>query len=159
MTKELLVMECININGWYNKVRADKNKLNGLSVSTLWALRKNMKKIAETVDSFNELKASLENELQEEFFNEEKSEEVTVKGENGEDTPARKVKDEYFTAYQKKINELNGKLNELAITKENFEFTPINMENEIERLNTDCNLNMDDLDILSVFEQNEKDAE
>ena len=159
MTKELLVMECININGWYNKIRADKNKLNGLSVSTLWALRKNMKKIAETVDSFNELKASLENELQEEFFNNEKSEEVTVKGENGEDTPARKVKDEYFTAYQKKINELNGKLNELAITKENFEFTPINMENEIERLNTDCNLNMDDLDILSVFEQNEKDAE
>ena len=159
MTKELLVMECININGWYNKIRADKNKLNGLSVSTLWALRKNMKKIAETVDSFNELKASLENELQEEFFNNEKSEEVTVKGENGEDTPARKVKDEYFTAYQKKINELNGKLNELAITKENFEFTPINMENEIERLNADCNLDMDDLDMLSVFEQNEKDAE
>lgn len=158
MTKELLVMECININGWYNNIRADKNKLNGLSVSTLWALRKNMKKIAETIDSFNELKASLENELQEEFFNDEKSEETVVKGSNGEDTPARKVKDEYFDAYQNKINELNGKLNELAITKESFEFTPINMENEIERLNTDCNLNMDDLDMLSVFEQNEKDA-
>ena len=159
MTKELLVMECININGWYNNIRADKNKLNGLSVYTLWALRKNMKKIAETVDSFNELKASLENELQEEFFNDEKSEETIVKGSNGEDTPARKVKDEYFDAYQNKIKELNGKLNELAITKESFEFTPINMENEIERLNTDCNLNIDDLDMLSVFEQNEKDAE
>ena len=159
MTKELLVMECININGWYNNIRANKNKLNGLSVSTLWALRKNMKKIAETVDSFNELKASLENELQEEFFNDEKSEETIVKGSNGEDTPARKVKDEYFDAYQNKIKELNGKLNELAITKESFEFTPINMENEIERLNTDCNLNIDDLDMLSVFEQNEKDAE
>lgn len=159
MIKELLVMECININGWYNQIRADKNKLNGLSVSTLWALRKNMKKIAETVDSFNELKTSLENELQEEFFNDEKSEEVTVKGENGEDTPARKVKDEYFTAYQNKINELNGKLNELATTKESYEFTPIDMDKEIERLNTDCNLNMDDLDMLSVFEQNEKDAE
>ena len=45
MTKELLVMECININGWYNQVRADKNKLNGLSVPTLWALRKNMKNL------------------------------------------------------------------------------------------------------------------
>ena len=152
MTKELLVMECININGWYNKVRADKNKLNGLSVSTLWALRKNMKKITETVDSFNELKASLEKELQEEFFNDEKSEETVVKGNNGEDTPARKVKDEYFNAYQNKIKELNGKLNELAITKESFDFTPINMEKEIERLNADCNLNMDDLDMLSVFE-------
>lgn len=159
MTKELLVMECININGWYNQIRADKNKLNGLSVSTLWALRKNMKKIAETVDSFNELKASLENELQEEFFNDEKSEETIVKGDNGENTPARKIKDEYFNAYQNKIRELNGKLNELAITKESFEFTPIDMEKEIERLNTDCNLNMDDLDMLSVFEQNEKDAE
>lgn len=159
MTKELLVMECININGWYNNIRADKNKLNGLSVSTLWALRKNMKKIAETVNSFNELKTSLENELQEEFFNDEKSEETVVKGNNGEDTPARKVKDEYFNAYQNKINELNGKLNELAITKEKFDFTPINMEKEIERLDTDCNLNMDDLDMLSVFEQNEKDAE
>ena len=159
MTKELLVMECININGWYNKVRADKNKLNGLSVSTLWALRKNMKKIAETVDSFNELKASLENELQEEFFNDEKSEETIVKGDNGEETPARKVKDEFFNAYQNKIKELNGKLNELAVTKESFEFTPINMENEIERINVDCNLDMDDLDMLSIFEQNEKDAE
>lgn len=159
MTKELLVMECININGWYNQIRVDKNKLNGLSVSTLWALRKNMKKIAETVDSFNELKASLENELQEEFFNDEKSEETIVKGDNGENTPARKVKDEYFSAYQNKINELNGKLNELATTKESYEFTPIDMEKEIERLNTDCNLNMDDLDMLSVFEQNEKDAE
>ena len=161
MTKELLVMECININGWYNQIRADKNKLNGLSVSTLWALRKNMKKIAETVDSFNELKASLENELQEEFFNDEKSEEVTVKGENGEDTPARKVKDEYFNDYQKKINELNGKLNELAITKESYDFASINMDKEIERLNVDCNLDMDDLDMLSIFEQNEneKDAE
>lgn len=159
MTKELLVMECININGWYNQIRADKNKLNGLSVSTLWALRKNMKKIAETVDSFNELKSSLENELQEEFFNDEKSEETMVKNENGEDTPARKVKDEYFTEYQNKINELNGKLNELAITKESYEFTPINMEKEIERINVDCNLDMDDLDMLSIFEQNEKEAE
>lgn len=159
MTKELLVMECININGWYNKVRADKNKLKGLSVSTLWALRKNMKKIAETVDFFNELKSSLENELQEEFFNNEKSEEIMVKDENGEDTPARKVKDEYFMEYQNKINELNEKLNELAITKESYEFTPIDMEKEIERLNIDCNLDMDDLDMLSIFEQNEKEAE
>ena len=159
MTKELLVMECININGWYNKVRADKNKLNGLSVSTLWALRKNMKKITETVDSFNELKASLEKELQEEFFNDEKSEETVVKGSNGEDTPARKVKDEYFGDYQKKINELNSKLNELALTKESYDFSAIDMDKEVERLNTDCNLDMDDLDILSIFEQNEKDAE
>ena len=43
MTKELLVMECININGWYNKIRADKNKLNKqqillMNLNHLWKM-------------------------------------------------------------------------------------------------------------------------
>ena len=152
MTKELLVMECININGWYNQVRQDKNKLNGLSVKTLWALRKNMKKIAEVTDYFNEFKENLEKEVKDDFFNEEKSEETTVKDSDGNETPAQKVKDEYLTEYQEKVNEVNKKLNELVLTKEEFDFTPIDIESEVERLDTDCNLNMDDLDILSVFE-------
>lgn len=158
MTKELLVMECININGWYNQVRQDKNKLNGLSVKTLWALRKNMKKIAEVTDYFNEFKENLEKEVKDDFFNDEKSEETTVKDSDGNETPAQKVKDEYLAEYQEKVNEVNKKLNELVLTKEEFDFTPIDIESEVERLDTDCNLNMDDLDILSVFEQNEKDA-
>lgn len=158
MTKELLVMECININGWYNQIRADKNKLNGLSVKTLWALRKNMKKISEITDYFNEFKENLENELKDEFFNDEKSEEAIVKDENGQDVHAQKVKDEYLQEYQNKINELNNKLNELAMTKESLDLDPIDIDKEMDRLDTDCNLNMDDLDILSVFEQNEKDA-
>ena len=158
MTKELLVMECININGWYNQIRADKNKLNGLSVKTLWALRKNMKKISEITDYFNEFKDNLENELKDEFFNDEKSEEAIVKDENGQDVHAQKIKDEYLQEYQNKINELNNKLNELAMTKESLDLDPIDMDKEMDRLDTDCNLNMDDLDILSVFEQNEKDA-
>ena len=158
MTKELLVMECININGWYNQIRADKNKLNGLSVKTLWVLRKNMKKISEITDYFNEFKDNLENELKDEFFNDEKSEEAIVKDENGQDVHAQKVKDEYLQEYQNKINELNNKLNELAMTKESLDLDPIDIDKEMDRLDTDCNLNMDDLDILSVFEQNEKDA-
>lgn len=158
MTKELLVMECININGWYDQVRQDKNKLNGLSVKTLWALRKNMKKIAEVADYFKEFKEGLEQEIKDDFFNSEKSEETVVKDNEGNETPAQKVKDEYLQDYQARINEINGKLNELVLTKEEFDFTPIDIESEVERLDTDCNLNMDDLDILSVFEQNEKDA-
>ena len=158
MTKELLVMECININGWYDQVRQDKNKLNGLSVKTLWALRKKMKKIAEVADYFKEFKEGLEQEIKDDFFNSEKSEETVVKDNEGNETPAQKVKDEYLQDYQTRINEINGKLNELVLTKEEFDFTPIDIESEVERLDTDCNLNMDDLDILSVFEQNEKDA-
>ena len=157
MTKELLVMECININAWYDQARQSK-KLNGLTVKTLWALRKNMKKIAEVVDSFNEFKTSLENELTESYFNDEKSEETTTTNEQGQEIPVRKIKDEYLTEYQKEIDEINKKLNDLALTKEKIEFSSINIESEIEKIGEECSLDMDDLDILSVFEQNEKEA-
>ena len=72
MEKTLKVLECININEWYNKMRQEK-KLDGLTVKTLWALRKNMKKIQDVVDSFNEFKEGLENDLKAEFFTEEKN--------------------------------------------------------------------------------------
>lgn len=52
MDKKFKVIECIGISEWYNKVRQEK-KLEGLTVSTLWSLRKNMKPILEVVDNFN----------------------------------------------------------------------------------------------------------
>ena len=137
---------------WCAPISTQSPILNGLSVKTLWALRKNMKKIAEVADYFKEFKEGLEQEIKDDFFNSEKSEETVVKDNEGNETPAQKVKDEYLQDYQTRINEINGKLNELVLTKEEFDFTPIDIESEVERLDTDCNLNMDDLDILSVFE-------
>ena len=158
-SRDLLVVECLNIQAWYEKARQEK-KLDGLSVQTLWALRKNMKKIQEIVNNFNEFKAGLESDLQQKFFTDQKSEETTIQDENGGSTNVRKVKDEYINEYQEEINQINSKLNELAMTKETFSFSAIDMEEEIEKLDDSCHLDMDDLDILSAFENNdeEKDA-
>lgn len=157
MTKEFLVLECININAWYNTIRNNK-KLNGLSVPTLWALKKNMSKINDVVTNFNEFKESLESELKENYFNEEKSETTTITNDDGTTSQVQKVKDEYINEYQEEVNRLNGKLNDLAMTKETFDFSPIDMDKEIERIGESCNLDMDDLDMLSAFEDDEKDA-
>lgn len=157
MTKEFLVLECININAWYNTIRNNK-KLNGLSVPTLWALKKNMSKINDVVTNFNEFKESLESELKENYFNDEKSETTTITNDDGTTSQVQKVKDEYINEYQEEVNRLNGKLNDLAMTKETFDFSPIDMDKEIERIGESCNLDMDDLDMLSAFEDDEKDA-
>lgn len=157
MTKEFLVLECININAWYNTIRSNK-KLNGLSVPTLWALKKNMSKINDVVTNFNEFKESLESELKENYFNDEKSETTTITNDDGTTSQVQKVKDEYINEYQEEVNRLNGKLNDLAMTKETFDFSPIDMDKEIERIGESCNLDMDDLDMLSAFEDDEKDA-
>ena len=157
MTKEFLVLECININAWYNTIRSNK-KLNGLSVPTLWALKKNMSKINDVVTNFNEFKESLESELKENYFNDEKSETTTITNDDGTTSQVQKVKDEYINEYQEEVNRLNGKLNDLAMTKETFDFSPSDMDKEIERIGESCSLDMDDLDMLSAFEDDEKDA-
>ena len=151
MNKKFKVIECIGISEWYNKVRQEK-KLEGLTVSTLWSLRKNMKPILEVVDSFNQFKTNLEDELKAEYFNEEKSEETTIKNENNQDVSVRQVKEEYLPAYQEKVQQINEKLKELIDTVESFTFSPIDIEKEVERLGSGCTLDMDDLDILSIFE-------
>lgn len=157
MTKEFLVLECININAWYNTIRNNK-KLNGLSVPTLWALKKNMSKINDVVTNFNEFKESLESELKENYFNDEKSETTIITNDDGTTSQVQKVKNEYINEYQEEVRRLNGKLNDLAMTKETFDFSPIDMDKEIERIGESCSLDMDDLDMLSAFEDDEKDA-
>lgn len=157
MTKEFLVLECININAWYNTIRNNK-KLNGLSVPTLWALKKNMSKINDVVTNFNEFKESLESELKENYFNDEKSETTIITNDDGTTSQVQKVKNEYINEYQEEVSRLNGKLNDLAMTKETFDFSPIDMDKEIERIGESCSLDMDDLDMLSAFEDDEKDA-
>jgi len=63
MIKKFLVIDCLNIDNWYNQVRQDKQKLQGLSVQTLWKIRKNMKKISEIANDFIDFKTNLENEV------------------------------------------------------------------------------------------------
>ena len=152
MVKKLRVIECIGVKQWYDQARVEK-KFDNLTVSTLWALRKNIKPIIDIVNNFNDFKSGLEEELQAEYFTEEKSQVVTIKNQNGQDVPARKVKDEFLPEYQEKVIEINEKLKEIVDNIEQFSFSAIDMNKEIERLGSSCVLNMDDLDILSIFEE------
>ena len=75
-----------------------------------------------------------------------------MKNENGEDVSIKKIKKEYMEEYQSKVEEINDKLRTLAYTDESLTFSPIDMEQEVERIGEECVLDMDDLDILSIFE-------
>ena len=152
MIRKLKVIECIGVKQWYDQARAEK-KFDNLTVSTLWALRKNIKPIIDIVNNFNDFKSGLEEELQAEYFTEEKSQVVTIKNQNGQDIQARKVKNEFLSEYQEKVAEINEKLKEIVDNIEQFSFSAIDINKEIERLGSSCVLNMDDLDILSIFEE------
>lgn len=153
--KELMVAECVNVSAWYRKVRENSTKLNGLSVKTLWSLKKNMKKIDEISNNFTEFRNSLEDKLKADYFNDEKSEPSKFLNENGQEVEGLKVKDEYLNEYQEELNSLNNQINDLLISKEEIVLNAIDIESEIENMSS-SEITMDDLDMLSVFENEEE---
>lgn len=153
--KELMVAECVNVSAWYKNVRENSTKLNGLSVKTLWSLKKNMKKIDEISNNFTEFRNSLEDKLKADYFNDEKSEPSKFLNENGQEVEGLKVKDEYLNEYQEELNSLNNQINDLLISKEEIVLNAIDIESEIENMSS-SEITMDDLDMLSVFENEEE---
>ena len=156
--RDLMVVECVNISAWYKKVREDSNKFNGFSVQTLWALKKNMKKIDEIANNFEEFKSGLEDKLKEDYFNEEKSEPNKFVDQNGQEVEGRKIKEDFIEEYQTEVNKLNTQINEVLYSKETLNLNEINIDNEIENMGNNTNITIDDLDILSAFENEEEDA-
>ncbi len=153
--KELMVAECVNVSAWYKNVRENSTKLNGLSVKTLWSLKKNMKKIDEISNNFTEFRNGLEDKLKADYFNDEKSEPSKFLNENGQEVEGLKVKDEYLNEYQEELNSLNNQINDLLISKEEIVLNAIDIESEIENMSS-SEITMDDLDMLSVFENEEE---
>ena len=153
--KELMVAECVNVSAWYKNIRENSTKLNGLTVKTLWSLKKNMKKIDEISSNFAEFRNSLEDKLKADYFNDEKSEPSKFLNENGQEVEGLKVKDEYLNEYQEELNSLNNQINDLLISKEEIVLNAIDIESEIENMSS-SEITMDDLDMLSVFENEEE---
>lgn len=156
--KELMVVECVNISAWYRKVRENDSKLKGLSVKTLWALKKNMKKIDDIAANFEEFRNSLEDKLKADYFNDEKSEPAKFLDNDGKEVEGLKVKEEYLEDYQKELNSLNGEINGLLMSKEEVVLNAIDIESEIENMDS-TDITMEDLDMLSIFEKTEDEEE
>jgi hypothetical protein len=163
--KELAVFECLNISSFMKDIRENsdkKNKLDGMSVRALWNIKKTMQNIDAVSNRFNEMKEQLETEVRNKYSTDEYSTEeiVPVKDSSGNDVEqkVRKIKDEYLSEYRKAIDEVNQKLRELLVDKEEVDVAWIDLDSEVENLH---NLTLDDLDILSVFEKEEtvEDAE
>ena len=95
-----------------------------------------------------------EKELNEKYFNDEKSDPTQVKQiVNGEETevPGRQVKKEYMEEFKKEHMQMITELYKLSSEKVTLELFPINLDHEIDNIVDDTGLTMDDLDFLSIF--------
>lgn len=150
MKKELYNIEIINILPAINKVLEDKEKTKDMPIKFRWALKKNLQAFSSTVKSFDEFKQELIDELQSEYFNEEKSHEETMETDEGTQE-FRKINDEYMDEYKAKVEELNEKLRELLGEKNEYEIYTYDMDDFVANLPDDTALKFEDIELFSFM--------
>lgn len=159
ITKEMTILEADGLVNYYSKIRGDektKNKFNIFSLPVQWNLKKNIDILSKAISSYIEFRNEKQQEIKDKYFNEEKSMETMVKqSSNGEEkeVPGRQIKPEFVKEFQSENAELITSLYNLATEKITVEIYPINLDEEISKLDhTDTNdIIMDDLDFLDSF--------
>ena len=152
MKKEFYNIEVINLLPAINKVLGDKEKTKDMPIKFRWALKKNLQAFSSTVNSFNEFKQELVDELQNEYFNDEKSHEETMETEEGTQE-FRKINDEYMEEYRTKVDELNDKLRELLGEKNEYEIHTYDIDDFVANLPNDTALEFDDIELFGFMSE------
>lgn len=151
MKKEFFNIEVVTAYQAINKVLEDNNKTKDMPIKFRWALKKNLAVFSPTVKTFEEFKQELITELQNEYFNEEKSHAEVLEKENGEKEEFRKVNDEYMDEYKERVDELNEKLQELLSEKNEYEISIVDMDEFVEGLPKDTSLTFSDIELFSFM--------
>lgn len=155
MKKEFYNIEVVNAVAAINKILEDTNKTKDMPIKFRWALKKNLGVFSPTVRNFDEFKQELVKELQDEYFNEEKSHEEVLEKENGEKEEFRKVNDEYMEEYKERVNELNEKLQELLSEKNEYEISIVDMDEFVAGLPDNTALTFADIELFSFMGEGE----
>ena len=170
--KEFYVAEVYNIVSYYNAIKNDeskKGKFSELTPKTYFALKRNIANLVPVAKEFEDLRNEFAEKLKNDFFmNEEKSEECAVpkKDEHGEvmfdedgnqmTEMGRKVKDEYFNEFIEAQNELDRKLQEVLMEKNEYQIHVVDLFDELERLPEDTMIDNDDIDILTFMDRGDE---
>lgn len=144
MTKEMYTIEIVNVVAYFNQM--DAEKLKCLPTKMRWNIKKNLGRIVPIAKQFEEFRNELVAELQQNWFDDEHSAEVEE--ESGK---MRKVKDEYLPDYEKAVEDVNAKLQDILAEKNTVEIDTIDVDGFVDKMPDDCPIEFEDLDVLSVF--------
>ena len=161
MKKTLTTLDVLNIIAWNNSLTQEK--LNAIPLKIRFALKKAIGHMMPDVKQFEEFRDEELKKIQSGYIDNGKTEEVveTIKDKDGnpildengaERTQSvQKIKDEYTSEYQGRINELNKKLGEIVMEKTTYEYNGANIVEMVENLPDDTPLAFEDIDMLDAL--------
>lgn len=145
--KELYTLEVVNLMAEIKKILDNEEKAGALPIKFRWELKKTISELMPTVKNFEEFRQELVDELQKEYSGDDKSHVETM--EDG--TESRKVNDEFLGEYEKRVNELNAKLQEVLTEKNEYTIHTVDMDAFVENLPDDTPLEFNDIEIFSFM--------
>lgn len=172
MKKDFFVLEVVNIVSYFNAIKNDetkKAKFAELSPRTYFALKRNIATLTPVAKEFEDMRNEFVEKLKQEYFmSEEKSEECVVpqNDKNGEPIldeegnqvteAGRKVKDEYYDEFIKAKTELDRKLQEVLMEKNEYQLYVVDLFEELDKLPDDTMIDNDDIDILTFMDRGDE---
>lgn len=152
MNKTIINLIAINEEAWYTRDDTQE-KLKALPLKLQWRIRKNMKPLEIIAKEFKDFRTELEQKRNLEWFLEGNGKCKKITQENGEEV--LQILDDCLDDFRKYEEDLNRQINEVIQEEATIEYTPIDLEEIIELVDSmeDMAFTMDDLDMLSIFEK------
>lgn len=157
ITKTLQGIVALNMNTWYTSDETRK-KLDKLPLKIQWTVRKNMKDFITATNEFNAFKEELIQKRNNKWFVEGngKCEKYIQKDENNKEVEMLRIIPEYMEEYLEYEHEINKSLQEILLEENNYTFTKIDLDTIVDASDEkDAGITMDDLDMLSIFSEDE----
>ncbi len=150
MNKTIMNIAAVNVIAWYTQ-DGTQEKLKKLPLKMQWVIRKNMRVLEPLSKEFTDFRDELVQKRNDEWFVEDngKCEKVTK-----DDQELLKIKEEYMDEFKEYEDSLNQQLNEIAIEENDVDLIPIILDDFVEAADAaNSGIDIDDLDMLSVFEE------
>ena len=155
--KNIMTIQAVNFMAYYNREET-KAHFSSLPLKLQWTLRKNAKELDKLSKEFEDFRNELITKRNEDWFVEGngKCEKYTQKNENGEDVEMLRITNEYMDEYKKYEDDLNSQLEEILREVNEVKYTPIDLDDFVEKAEG-TDIMMDDVDMISMFEEIKED--
>lgn len=159
MKKNIMMIQAVNFVSYYNNEET-KKRLSSLPLKLQWTIRKNVKEISKLSKEFEDFRTDLLQKRNEEWFVEGngKCEKFTEKISNGEEREMLRITNEYIDEYKTYEKEINNQLEDILKEMNEITYTPIDLDDFVEKAEG-TDITMDDVDMISMFEDEEKEDE
>lgn len=161
MQKTFYIIDILNIVTFYDQL--DKKILNQLPLKLSWSLKRAVDKMRPDAIDYENVRDKELKKIQDIYFDKnhadsfirpilDKEGNPQLDENGGEKTKeGLKIKEEYQQEYQKKIDELNNKLNPILLQQNTYEYNGYDIDSFVDSLPNDTNINFDILEKINII--------